>query len=52
MSPRMIPEVKARIRDLDISEMGEVARRCLELNSATEVESYLGDVLQSVPQTA
>ena len=46
MSPRTIPEVKARLRTLSTVELAEVAVRCLELRTAAEVQQYLDCALE------
>jgi phosphotransferase system enzyme I (PtsI) len=41
MSPRRVPAIKSRIRQIDQAAAGDVARRCLELGTAQEVEEQL-----------
>jgi phosphotransferase system enzyme I (PtsI) len=41
LSPRMIPEVKTRIRQVDVGEMARVAAQCLDCATAQEVEELL-----------
>ena len=45
LSPRRVPEIKTRIRELDLSHLLRVVPRCTELTSAAEVEEYLIGVL-------
>jgi len=47
LSPRRVPEIKTRIRELDLGLLQAHLPRCLELGSAAEVEQYLGEVLAS-----
>jgi phosphotransferase system enzyme I (PtsI) len=49
LSPRMIPEIKAQIRDLTLSELAPVTKRCLEMDCAKKIESYLSEVLVQSP---
>jgi phosphotransferase system enzyme I (PtsI) len=49
LSPRTIPEIKAQIRELTLSDLAPVAERCLEMGCAKEIESYLNDVLVQSP---
>jgi phosphotransferase system enzyme I (PtsI) len=41
MSPRQIPEVKTWIREASVSELAELAARCLEHSTAAEVQQHL-----------
>ena len=41
LSPRMIPEVKTRIRRMNVAEMAGVAAKCLDCGTAQEVEELL-----------
>ncbi len=41
LSPRMIPEIKTRIRDLDVEEASRLAVDCLDCATAQEVEERL-----------
>ena len=45
LSPRMIPEVKTRIRQLDVQEMARTAEQCLRCGTAQEVEDLLREAL-------
>ena len=45
LSPRRVPEIKTRIRDLDVGQLKEHVARCAELGSAAEVEQYLTKAL-------
>ena len=38
MSPRQIPEVKAWLREAAVTDLGEMAARCLEHSTAAEVQ--------------
>ncbi|MEE9562710.1 MAG: hypothetical protein V3W50_06550, partial [Thermoanaerobaculia bacterium] len=49
LSPRVIPEIKAQIRGLTLSELAPVTKRCLEMDCAKEIESYLSEVLVQSP---
>ncbi|MEJ2084867.1 MAG: phosphoenolpyruvate--protein phosphotransferase [Acidobacteriota bacterium] len=48
VTSRAIPEVKAQIRQLTMSDLESVADRCLRFSTAAEVESYLGDYLRDL----
>ncbi len=41
LSPRMIPEVKTRIRRMNVEEMAGVASKCLACGTAEEVEDLM-----------
>jgi phosphotransferase system enzyme I (PtsI) len=41
MSPRAIPQIKSRIRAIDLGRLEAVARACLELGTASEVEAMV-----------
>ncbi len=43
LSPRMIPEVKTRIRQMNVQEMSRIVESCLACGSAAEVEELLSD---------
>ena len=46
MSPRLLPAVKTRVRELDVEELEGMVARCLTFRTAAEVEhcaeEYLG----------
>jgi phosphoenolpyruvate-protein phosphotransferase (PTS system enzyme I) len=46
MSPRQIPEVKARIREATVADLSELAIRCLEHSTAAEVQRNLEGFLE------
>ena len=41
LSPRMIPEVKTRIRRMNVAQMAQIARQSLDCGTAEEVEELL-----------
>ena len=43
VAPRLVPEVKARVRDLDTAAAAELAATCLALGSAAEVRALLAN---------
>ena len=45
LSPRRVPEIKTRIRELDVGQLRAHVERCTELASAAEVEEYMTSVL-------
>ena len=45
LSPRRVPEIKTRIRELDVGQLREHVAHCAELASAAEVEEYLAKAL-------
>ena len=45
LSPRRVPEIKTRIRELDVGQLQAHVERCLELTSASDVEEYMTGVL-------
>ncbi len=45
VTPRAVPTVKTRLRELDISDLEQLAQQCLELQTAAEVEELLGATL-------
>lgn len=45
LSPRRVPEIKTRLRQLDVDFLQEHVRRCSELPTAAAVEEYLRGVL-------
>ncbi|MEM9292379.1 MAG: phosphoenolpyruvate--protein phosphotransferase [Acidobacteriota bacterium] len=49
ISPRLLPEVKTRLRGLTTSELTHLAQQCLTLSTADEVESSLDAFLQGAP---
>ncbi|MGB3564415.1 MAG: phosphoenolpyruvate--protein phosphotransferase [Thermoanaerobaculia bacterium] len=49
LSPRVIPEIKAQIRDLTLSELTPMTERCLEMSCAKEIERYLSEFLVQSP---
>jgi phosphoenolpyruvate-protein kinase (PTS system EI component) len=48
LSPRMIPEVKTRIRQMNVEEMAGVASKCLACGTAGEVEELIRRSLPAV----
>jgi phosphotransferase system enzyme I (PtsI) len=50
MSPRAVARVKTLLRGLDVAELEEMARHCLDLGSASEVATYLAGTLRQVRQ--
>ncbi len=44
LSPRRVPEIKTRLRELDADFLQEHVRRCSDLATAADVEEYLGQV--------
>jgi phosphoenolpyruvate-protein phosphotransferase (PTS system enzyme I) len=45
MSPRQIPEVKTWIREVNVSDLSELATRCMEHGTAAEVQQHLDSYL-------
>lgn len=45
LSPRRVPAIKTRLRELDAEFLQEHVRRCLDLPTAADVEEYLESVL-------
>ncbi len=43
MAPRALPEIKARVRALEVGRLTALADRCLEATSASEVEALLAN---------
>ncbi len=41
VSPRRVPELKRRIRELDTTRLSQVVEACAQLSTAAEVEAYL-----------
>ncbi len=52
VSSRAIPEIKSRIRELSVAELGPVTERCLKLASAADVEAELDSYLGTGVATA
>ena len=48
MTPRSVPTLKTRLRDLDVAELEKLAQRCLGAATASEVEEILGTALQGM----
>jgi phosphoenolpyruvate-protein phosphotransferase (PTS system enzyme I) len=48
MSPRQIPEVKTWVREAVVTELAELATRCLAYSTAEEVQRHLEDHLKCV----
>jgi phosphotransferase system enzyme I (PtsI) len=46
LSPRRVPAIKTRLRELDAEELQEHVRHCTDLATAADVEEYLESVLQ------
>jgi phosphotransferase system enzyme I (PtsI) len=46
MSPRQIPEVKTWIREVNVSDLAEMATRCMEHGTAAEVQQHLDSYLK------
>lgn len=47
VSPRLVPAIKTRLRELSARELGEVACQCMGLPTAAEVEAHLDTVLEA-----
>ena len=47
LSPRMIPEVKTRIRSMNVARMAKTAEKCLACGTADEVEGLLREAGES-----
>ncbi|MBP3953778.1 phosphoenolpyruvate--protein phosphotransferase [Gemmata sp. G18] len=47
-TPRKIPEIKRVIRELRVAEVKEVADRALNMETASQVSSYLRDYLRKI----
>lgn len=45
MSPRRVPAIKTRIRDLSAADLAEVVQRCAKLRTAGEVQEHLEEFL-------
>jgi phosphotransferase system enzyme I (PtsI) len=48
VTPRAIPTLKTRLRELSLSDLEELARQCIELATGTEVEELLGRTLDEL----
>lgn len=48
VSPRVVPVIKTRLRELSVADLEEVALRCLDLSTAAEVEESLEGALRGV----
>jgi phosphotransferase system enzyme I (PtsI) len=48
LTPRSIPTLKTRLRELRVSDLEELAERCLAAPTAGEVEEILGTTLHSL----
>jgi phosphoenolpyruvate-protein kinase (PTS system EI component) len=48
VTPRSVPTLKTRLRELDVSELEALAERCLAASTASEVEEVLGCALQEM----
>jgi phosphotransferase system enzyme I (PtsI) len=48
MSPRVIPEIKTRIRELSAVRLAELADRCMAFSTAAEVQQHLEGYLEDV----
>jgi phosphotransferase system enzyme I (PtsI) len=52
LSPRRVPAIKTRLRELDAEHLQHHVRRCIDLPTAADVEEYLGSVLARRPPAA
>jgi phosphotransferase system enzyme I (PtsI) len=48
ITPRALPEIKARVRSLEVRRLTALAERCLDASSAAEVEALLASELAVV----
>jgi len=48
VTPRAVPALKTRLRELAVAELEELAARCLEASTGPEVEELLGSGLQAM----
>jgi phosphotransferase system enzyme I (PtsI) len=48
VSPRRIPEIKTWIRELSCAELAELARQCMQLSTAAEVQGHLESFVECV----
>lgn len=46
--PRIVPAIKTHLRELSLGELESLAKRCLELPTASQVEKHLDEVLEGV----
>ncbi|MEM1181547.1 MAG: phosphoenolpyruvate--protein phosphotransferase [Acidobacteriota bacterium] len=44
-SPRQVPAIKRRIRELSVEGLEEIVDECTRLSTAAEIDAYLADVL-------
>ena len=49
MSPRMVPAIKTRLRELDCAELEVLARRAGDFATAPEVEAFVRSALAAGP---
>jgi phosphotransferase system enzyme I (PtsI) len=49
MSPRMVPAIKTRLRELDCAELEALARRAGDFATAPEVEAFVRSALAGGP---
>ncbi|MEM9593054.1 MAG: phosphoenolpyruvate--protein phosphotransferase [Acidobacteriota bacterium] len=47
VSPRQIPVIKGRIRELQVAELADIVAACVDLPTAADVEGYLDSVLRA-----
>jgi phosphotransferase system enzyme I (PtsI) len=48
MSPRVVPEIKTRIRELSAARLAELAEECMAFGTAAEVQQHLETFLETV----
>ena len=48
MSPRVVPEIKTRIRELSAAHLAELAEQCMAFGTAAEVQQHLDSFLEAV----
>ncbi len=48
MSPRVVPEVKTRLRELSAANLAELADQCMAFGTAAEVQQHLDSFLEAV----
>jgi phosphotransferase system enzyme I (PtsI) len=48
MSPRVVPEIKTRIRELSAARLAELAEQCMAFSTALEVQEHLDSFLEAV----
>jgi phosphotransferase system enzyme I (PtsI) len=48
MSPRVVPEIKTRIRELSAARLAELAEECMAFGTAMEVQEHLDSFLEAV----